>query len=134
MFLIVVRIIPGLGGTIATQTAAALRVPIWRQIYTMSRSRFPFAPRSPSAETRSANYVDAHVFEPATALARTHHMHFLPRRSSRPHPSPSKRPRAVKVDSSPIRAALASLCARIVARSGIALDTEFHTEKHFTPS
>src|SRR6202012_3007376 len=36
MFLIVVRIIPGLGGTIATQTAAALRVPIWRQIYTMS--------------------------------------------------------------------------------------------------
>ncbi len=53
MFLIVVRIIPGLGGTIATQTAAALRVPIWRQIYTMSAIAIPFAPRSPSAATRS---------------------------------------------------------------------------------
>jgi ribonuclease D len=29
--------------------------------------------------------------------------------------------------------ALAALCARIVAAPRIALDTEFHTEKHFTP-
>ena len=30
-------------------------------------------------------------------------------------------------------AALADLCARIVAAPRIAIDTEFHTEKHFTP-
>jgi hypothetical protein len=29
--------------------------------------------------------------------------------------------------------ALAALCERIVAAPRIALDTEFHTEKHFTP-
>ena len=41
MFLLCVRIIPGLGGTIATQTAAALRVPIFRQVYTMCAVALP---------------------------------------------------------------------------------------------
>ncbi len=41
MFLLVVRIIPGLGGTIATQTAAALRVPILIHILTMSAIAIP---------------------------------------------------------------------------------------------
>lgn len=35
MFLIAVRIIPGLGGTVATATAAAFRVPIWVHVWTM---------------------------------------------------------------------------------------------------
>jgi uncharacterized membrane protein YdjX (TVP38/TMEM64 family) len=41
MFLIVVRIIPGLGGTIATQTAAAMRVPLLTHILTMSAIAIP---------------------------------------------------------------------------------------------
>jgi uncharacterized membrane protein YdjX (TVP38/TMEM64 family) len=41
MFLLVVRIIPGLGGTIATQTAAALRVPLIIHILTMSAIAIP---------------------------------------------------------------------------------------------
>jgi len=41
MFLIVVRIIPGLGGTIATQTAAAMRVPLYIHILTMSAIAIP---------------------------------------------------------------------------------------------
>jgi uncharacterized membrane protein YdjX (TVP38/TMEM64 family) len=35
LFLIVVRLIPGLGGTVASQIAAELHVSLWRQIYTM---------------------------------------------------------------------------------------------------
>jgi len=41
MFLIVVRIIPGLGGTIATQTAAAMRVPLYIHVLTMSAVAIP---------------------------------------------------------------------------------------------
>jgi ribonuclease D len=39
----------------------------------------------------------------------------------------------MKVDLITDAAALAALCARITAAPRIALDTEFHTEKHFTP-
>lgn len=92
MFLMVVRIIPGLGGTIATQTAAALRVPIFRQIYTMSAIAIPICTALAVGGDAVSNYIDAHVFEPAAALAEKHHVHLLPRRWSRPHPSPSKRP------------------------------------------
>ncbi|MGH7748156.1 MAG: hypothetical protein ACREQ5_25860, partial [Candidatus Dormibacteria bacterium] len=35
-FLVAVRILPGIGGTIATQTAAAMRVPLPVHIVTMS--------------------------------------------------------------------------------------------------
>lgn len=41
MFLIAVRIIPGLGGTVATATAATLRVPIWIQVFTMAVVAIP---------------------------------------------------------------------------------------------
>ncbi|HZZ65510.1 MAG TPA: VTT domain-containing protein, partial [Candidatus Baltobacteraceae bacterium] len=41
MFLIAVRIIPGFGGTVATASAAALRVPIWIHILCMSVVAIP---------------------------------------------------------------------------------------------
>ena len=41
MFLIAVRIIPGFGGTVATASAAAFRVPIWIHIATMSIVAIP---------------------------------------------------------------------------------------------
>ena len=41
MFLIAVRIIPGFGGTVATATAAAFRVPIWVHVLTMSVVAIP---------------------------------------------------------------------------------------------
>jgi uncharacterized membrane protein YdjX (TVP38/TMEM64 family) len=91
MFLIVVRIIPGLGGTIATQTAAALRVPIFRQIYTMSAIAIPICTALAIGGDAVSNYIDAHVFEPAAAFSERHHVH-LPRRRPRPHPSPSHGP------------------------------------------
>lgn len=41
MFLIAVRVIPGFGGTVATATAAAFRVPLWIHILTMSAVAIP---------------------------------------------------------------------------------------------
>ncbi len=41
MFLISVRVIPGLGGTVATQSAAAFRVPLFRHVWTMSVIAIP---------------------------------------------------------------------------------------------
>jgi uncharacterized membrane protein YdjX (TVP38/TMEM64 family) len=88
MFLIVVRIIPGLGGTIATQTAAALRVPIFRQIYTMCAIAIPICTVLAVFGTVASDYLEAHVFEPAQSYAERHHIH-IPRRRPHPHPIPS---------------------------------------------
>jgi hypothetical protein len=91
MFLIVVRIIPGLGGTIATQTAAALRVPIFRQIYTMSAIAIPICTALAVGGDAVSNYIEATLIEPARAFSERHHVHF-PRRRPRPQVSPSHRP------------------------------------------
>jgi uncharacterized membrane protein YdjX (TVP38/TMEM64 family) len=40
-FLLSVRVIPGLGGTLATQTAAAFRVPLWVHVWTMCAIAIP---------------------------------------------------------------------------------------------
>lgn len=40
-FLMAVRIIPGFGGTVATASAAAFRVPIWRHVWTMCAVAVP---------------------------------------------------------------------------------------------
>ena len=87
MFLIVVRVIPGLGGTIATQTAAALRVPILRQIYTMCVVAVPICTILAVFGDAASAYVDTHVDQPAQNYAERHHIR-LPRRHHR-HPSPA---------------------------------------------
>lgn len=88
MFLIVVRIIPGLGGTIATQTAAALRVPIWRQVYTMCAIAVPICTALAVGGDALSNYIDDHIIEPANAYAERHHMH-IPHRHRHIVPSPA---------------------------------------------
>ncbi len=40
-FLLAVRVIPGFGGTVATATAAALRVPVWVHVWTMCAIAIP---------------------------------------------------------------------------------------------
>jgi len=71
MFLIAVRVIPGFGGTVATASAAAFRVPIWIHILTMSVVAIPictllaiFGDRVTVAihqyETRAHNYIIHH--------------------------------------------------------------------------
>ena len=75
MFLIVVRIIPGLGGTLATQTAAALRVPIIRQIYTMCAIAIPICTALAVGGNWLSDTIQMHVVDPAQAYAEKHHLH-----------------------------------------------------------
>jgi uncharacterized membrane protein YdjX (TVP38/TMEM64 family) len=83
MFLIAVRIIPGLGGTIATQTAAALRVPIFRQIYTMCAIAVPICTALAVGGDFISGYVESHVVVPAQTYADKHHIEVrLPHRQS----------------------------------------------------
>lgn len=86
MFLICVRIIPGLGGTIATQTAAALRVPIFRQIYTMCAVAIPLCTVLAVFGNVASDYFEVHVVDPVQASMEKHHIRFPHRR---PHPRPT---------------------------------------------
>jgi uncharacterized membrane protein YdjX (TVP38/TMEM64 family) len=83
-FLIVVRVIPGFGGTIATQTAAALRVPILRQIYTMCAVAIPVCTVLAVFGDAASDYIEMHVVEPAQAYAERHHIH-IRRHHHEPH-------------------------------------------------
>lgn len=89
MFLIVVRIIPGMGGTIATQTAAALHVPLWRQIYTMAAIAVPVCTALAFGGDAISTYVETHFVVPAQHYAERHHMHLPHRRRPSPSPGPS---------------------------------------------
>jgi uncharacterized membrane protein YdjX (TVP38/TMEM64 family) len=84
VFLVVVRAIPGMGGTIATQTAAALRVPMWRQIYTMCIVTVPVCAALAFGGNAVSNYVQDHIVSPAQHYANAHHLH-LPRHIRLPH-------------------------------------------------
>ena len=76
LFLIAVRLIPGMGGTIATQTAAALQVPLWRQIYTMCAVTVPLCALLAFGGNAVSTYVDKHVVQPAERYADKHHIDF----------------------------------------------------------
>jgi uncharacterized membrane protein YdjX (TVP38/TMEM64 family) len=90
-FLIVVRIIPGLGGTIATQTAAALRVPIWRQIYTMCAIAVPICTALAIGGDAVSNFIEA-KWEQAAGVAERHHVYFPRRNHATPSPLPVATP------------------------------------------
>ncbi len=88
MFLIVIRVIPGLGGTIATQTAAALRVGYFRQIYTMCAVAIPICTVLAIFGHATSDFLDEHVFVPVQNSMEKHHIRF-PHRQRRPHASPA---------------------------------------------
>jgi uncharacterized membrane protein YdjX (TVP38/TMEM64 family) len=87
-FLIVVRVIPGLGGTIATQTAAALRVPLWRQIYTMSAIAIPICTALAIGGDAVSHYLEAQ-WEQAVVNAERHNVHLPRRHHATPSPIPN---------------------------------------------
>ncbi len=92
MFLIAVRIIPGLGGTIATQTAAALRVPLFRQVYTMCAIAVPICTVLAVGGDWLSDQIDAHIVTPAQHYAERHHLH-MPHRRHTPRASAPASPR-----------------------------------------
>jgi uncharacterized membrane protein YdjX (TVP38/TMEM64 family) len=64
MFLISVRVIPGLGGTVATQSAAAFRVPLFRHVWTMSAIAIPICTLLAIFGNDAANFVHNQVTVP----------------------------------------------------------------------
>lgn len=81
MFLLAVRVIPGLGGTVATATAAAFRVPVWVHVWTMSIIAIPICVLLAIFGDRLT--VMLHSAEHrASAYYQHHHFHF--RRTHRP--------------------------------------------------
>jgi uncharacterized membrane protein YdjX (TVP38/TMEM64 family) len=92
MFLIVVRIIPGLGGTIATQTAAALRVPVIRQVYTMCAVAIPICTILAIFGNAASAYADDMYQRHVVAPLEKHHIHF----GRRHHPRPAESALPVK--------------------------------------
>ncbi len=93
-FLILVRVIPGFGGTVATATAAAFRVPVWRHVWTMCVVAVPICTLLAIGgnqitiwlhheEARARYYIEHH----------RPHFHFHVRRSTpRPTPWPASTP------------------------------------------
>jgi uncharacterized membrane protein YdjX (TVP38/TMEM64 family) len=88
-FLIAVRIIPGFGGTVATATAAAFRIPVWVHVWTMCAIAVPictllaiFGDRVTVAlhtyETKAQTYLEQH----------RPHFHFGAKGTPKPSPTP----------------------------------------------
>ena len=85
MFLILVRLLPGVGGTVATQTAAAYRVSLWTQIWTKCIVAVPIATMLAIFGDSAAGYV-ATIYQPVKTyvIQRSRHVH-LPKIKIRPH-------------------------------------------------
>jgi uncharacterized membrane protein YdjX (TVP38/TMEM64 family) len=76
MFLILVRLLPGIGGTVATQTAAAYRVSLWTQIWTKCVVAVPIATVLAIFGNQAADYVHQ-ITQPVKTyvIQRSKHVH-----------------------------------------------------------
>jgi uncharacterized membrane protein YdjX (TVP38/TMEM64 family) len=79
IFLILVRVIPGVGGTLATQIAAALQVPLLRHVVTFCIVTIPFCTLLAFGGNAISTYVEQHIVAPAEGYATRHHLHFAHR-------------------------------------------------------
>lgn len=95
-FLILVRLLPGIGGTLATQTAAAYRVSMWTQIWTKCVVAVPICTLLAFFGDGVAVYIHDHVTQPVKTYVVEHSKKIhLPRirHSVRPSPYPTEPPR-----------------------------------------
>ena len=74
LFLVLVRIIPGVGGTLATQVAAAMRVPLLRHVTTFCIVTIPFCTLLAFGGGAISSYLEQHIMAPAEGFATRHHM------------------------------------------------------------
>jgi uncharacterized membrane protein YdjX (TVP38/TMEM64 family) len=74
-FLISVRVIPGFGGTVATATAAAFRVPMWVHVWTMCAIAIPICTVLAIFGDRVTVFVHNSEHR-ARAYYQNHHPHF----------------------------------------------------------
>jgi uncharacterized membrane protein YdjX (TVP38/TMEM64 family) len=87
VFLILVRIIPGVGGTLATQIAAALQVPLLRHVVTFCIVTIPFCTLLAFGGNAISTYVERHIIAPAEGYASRHHIRFGHREPFSAHPA-----------------------------------------------
>lgn len=83
-FLIGVRVIPGFGGTVATATAAAFRVPVWVHVWTMCAVAIPLCTILAIFGNQVTLYV--HKYEARARFYIEHH-HFRLHFHFREHPT-----------------------------------------------
>ncbi|MDQ2872607.1 MAG: VTT domain-containing protein [Candidatus Eremiobacteraeota bacterium] len=74
-FLLAVRIVPGFGGTVATASAAAFRVPLWVHVWTMCAIAVPICTLLAIFGDRVTIFVH-HAETRAGNFYRHHHPHF----------------------------------------------------------
>lgn len=87
MFLIAVRVIPGFGGTVATASAAAFRVPIWIHIFTMSVVAIPICTILAIFGDKAVEAI--HGYEARAHMYILHHRPHWHFRHSKPTPHPA---------------------------------------------
>ncbi len=86
-FLLSVRVIPGFGGTVATASAAAFRIPIWVHVWTMCAIAIPICTILAIFGDRVT--VAVHSYEHRAHLYwELHHPHFNFRRHPKATPTP----------------------------------------------
>ncbi|MBV8155074.1 MAG: hypothetical protein JO029_12430 [Candidatus Eremiobacteraeota bacterium] len=89
-FLLAVRVIPGFGGTVATATAAAFRVPVWVHVWTMCAIAVPICTLLAVFGDRLTVFIHSTEWR-AQHYCETHHcpqFHFRRFRRETPTPSP----------------------------------------------
>ena len=87
MFLILVRLLPGVGGTVATQAAAAYRVSLWTQIWTKCVVAVPIATLLAVFGDGAAQYVHS-LAQPVRTYVIQHEHHHARPASPRPETRP----------------------------------------------
>jgi uncharacterized membrane protein YdjX (TVP38/TMEM64 family) len=95
-FLLTLRIIPGLGGTLATQIAAAKRIPVFVHVWTMCAIAIPIctilAIFGDTASAAVHAYYEAHVPHVRMPHVSLPHVHMRQRLNEFFHPSPHPPP------------------------------------------
>jgi len=86
MFLIAVRVIPGFGGTVATASAAAFRVPVWIHIFCMSVVAIPICTLLAIFGDRAVEAIHGYEHRAHMYILR-HRPHWRLRRHASPTPS-----------------------------------------------
>ena len=97
-FLLAVRVIPGFGGTVATATAAAFRVPVWVHVWTMCAIAIPICSLLTifgDGLTIALHGYEARARHYASHYCQTHrcpHFHFRRRQEPPRSPEPARSP------------------------------------------
>ena len=86
-FLLSVRVIPGFGGTVATATAAAFRIPVWVHVWTMCAIAIPICTLLAIFGDRVTVAVQSYEHRMGVYLQH-HHPHFHFRRRPKAAPTP----------------------------------------------